>query len=58
MHSARVRLRNGWSAVSPAKALPLLFAAEVNAYIISVRPCGPLASRCDRLTGSDDRRAR
>ena len=31
MHSARVRLRNGWSAVSPAKAQPLLLAAEVNA---------------------------
>ena len=29
MQNARVRLRNGWSAVSPAKAEPLLFDADV-----------------------------
>src|SRR5215472_18667031 len=27
--------------VRPAKAEPLLLAIEVNAYMISVRPCGP-----------------
>src|SRR6266702_7529994 len=27
--------------VRPANAEPLLFAIEVNAYMISVRPCGP-----------------
>ena len=31
--------------VRPAKAEPLLLAWEVNAYRISVRPCGPWLSR-------------
>ncbi len=28
----------------PANALPLLFAAEVNAYSTSENPCGPVLS--------------
>ena len=52
MQNARVRLRNGWSAVRPAKAEPLLFDAEVKAYIISVSPCGPVLSSPAVAAGS------
>ena len=34
-------LNQGVFAVSPAKAEPLLFAADVNAYNTSDRPCSP-----------------
>ena len=36
----------------PANALPLLFAAEVNAYNTSDRPCGPLLSMLARSPGN------
>src|SRR5215468_3940095 len=38
----RVRLYQGVLALIPAKALPLLPAPLVYAYIISEKPCGPL----------------
>src|SRR5450759_2572429 len=52
MQTASAMLRNGWSAESPAKAEPLLFDADVNAYSISDRPCGPPVDNAARETGS------
>jgi hypothetical protein len=40
------------SPLRPAKAEPLLLAIEVNAYRISVRPCGPWLSRAEVPTSS------
>ena len=42
MHSPSSVFQNGVPEVSPAKALPLLLAAEVTAYSASERPCGPI----------------
>ena len=40
-------------ALSPAKALPLFPAAELNAYIISESPCGPALLRPARPAGTE-----
>ena len=39
-------------AFSPAKALPLLPAAEAKAYKISLRPCDPVCNRPVRPAGA------
>src|SRR5262249_16552591 len=41
IESAPGRLYQLVSPVRPANAEPLLFACDVNAYVTSVRPCGP-----------------
>ena len=41
MTAAPVVLNQTVLPVRPPNAEPLLFAIDVNAYVISVRPCGP-----------------
>src|SRR6516162_7972894 len=42
MQRAPVTLNQSVLPLRPAKAEPLLLDMDVNAYVISVRPCGPL----------------